>query len=70
VNHEYIRLRDEPPPLVRCPKCGVEPFEPFLRGLVYSEWRAFLGLFSWLWGKRYPVSCVICRACKDIVGYE
>lgn len=60
VNTEYVRLKDAPVLLQKCPKCG-EAFEPFLRGLVRSWWRGWFGMAS---------SCVICRACKEIVGYE
>jgi len=58
-----------PQPLLRCPHCGAEPFEAFLRGQVQrSPW-------SWrtLWlpiGEPRPYCAVICWKCKDIVGYE
>lgn len=60
VNKEYVRLLNAPIPLQRCPKCG-EAFEPFLRGLIKNYVRAFFWMKS---------SCVICRACKEIVGHE
>jgi len=44
-----------------CPKCGAEPFDQFLPGQVYSWWRSLL---------RLPCLAVICRGCKEIVGYE
>lgn len=49
----------------KCPKCGAEPFDQFLPGLVVR-----MG-FVWYapWRKRPPFA-VICRACKEIVGYE
>ena len=63
MNNDYLRLRDASVPLKDCPKCKA-PFEPFLRGQVY---KSFLFIFSWPFGKS---SCLICRACKEIVGYE
>lgn len=58
---EYLLLIDQPVALKRCPECGAEPFIPFLRGLVVSNWRRF-------W--RRPCWCLICTGCKQIVGYE
>lgn len=60
MNTEYVRLKDAPIPLETCPKCKA-PFEPFLRGQVYSFWRSLFGR---------PSSCLICRVCKEIVGHE
>lgn len=60
MNLEYVRLRDATLPFEKCPKC-LQTFEQFLRGLVCSYWRKWFG-------RRY--SCVICRNCKEIVGYE
>lgn len=57
---ECCLLQNQPVNLVRCPNCG-EVFEPFMRGQVQSAWRHF-------WGR--PYCCLICRACKEIVGYE
>lgn len=57
---ECAWLRSDKPKFDNCPKCK-ERFEPFLRGMIQSFWR---GLF----GK--PYCAVICRACKDIVGWE
>lgn len=60
---EVYLLRDAPEPLETCPKCG-KPFESFMRGMVQRPTR-------WLWiGPRRPYCAVICRACKEIVGYE
>jgi hypothetical protein len=58
---EYIILKDWPVPLRECPRCGIQPFTPFLRGMVRNHWRAF-------W--RRPEWCLICSQCKEIVGYE
>ena len=58
---ECAQLRDAPLPLFYCPKCGVSPFDPFMRGQVQSAWRKFFNR---------PYCCVICYACKEIVGYE
>lgn len=67
---EVLTRGHEPAPLARCPKCGAEPFEPFMRFMVardmYSLWRAVLALF----GRTRPAFAVICRECKEIVGYE
>ena len=43
-----------------CPKCGAR-FEGFLRGMVHSFWKR---LFN------KPYCAVICRTCKEIVGWE
>lgn len=58
---ECTLLRDKPSPFVSCPKCGAFPFDPFLRGQVQSFWRRWLHM---------AYCCVICRGCKEIVGYE
>lgn len=51
-------------PLAKCPKCGAEPFEAFMRGQVQRwPWKFIF------WGWR-PYCAIICRKCKDIVGYE
>ncbi len=65
-------LRDEPEPLKRCPKCGAEPFESFMRGYVQLAGRQLLWerLKAW-WHKRLPAYCaIICDKCKEIVGHE
>jgi hypothetical protein len=43
-----------------CPKCGCTD-TTFLRGLVQSGWRRFLGLHY---------CAVICCGCKQIMGFE
>jgi hypothetical protein len=43
-----------------CPNCR-EPFYPFLRGQVVR--------FDWF-GLRKRIYCLICWACKEIVGHE
>ena len=62
---EVVTLRDHPPPFERCPRCGASPFEPFLRGMVQRSPRRW-----WIFGRVRPHVAVICRACKNIVGYE
>ena len=64
---EFTQLKNAPSPLDSCPKCGVEPFEPFMRGQVQ---RAERTLFSWPPFKWRPYCALICYGCKDIVGYE
>lgn len=60
---EYERLRKLPTPFFNCPKCHKE-FEPFLRGLVQRAKR-------WFWiGPRRDYCALICRSCKQIVGWE
>lgn len=58
---EYVQLMHQRVPLDHCPKCGVIPFVPFIRGTVQSWWRKLIG---------QPYCCLICSECKDIVGYE
>ena len=53
---EYVGRARRP-----CPKCGAAPFDQFLPRQVVR--------FSWF-GLRRRIYAVICRACKDIVGYE
>lgn len=60
---EYGLLKYAPVPHTTCPACNV-PFEPFLRGMIQRSRRKW----GFLW--RQPYCCVICAACKDIVGYE
>jgi predicted nucleic-acid-binding Zn-ribbon protein len=60
------------PPFRRCPKCGAEPFDPFLRGQVQ---RGACGMrlkktFPWIEFYEQPYCAVICWKCKEIVGYE
>jgi hypothetical protein len=47
-----------------CPTCGAAPFDVFLRGVVVRS------SFRWPPWKRRANWAVICRVCKDIVGYE
>jgi hypothetical protein len=64
-----LRLDGAPTGIETCPNCGAA-FEPFLRGQVArdmrSPWRYILGLL----GRRRPALALICRRCKEIVGYE
>ena len=57
---EAIWSEAMPAPFISCPKCGM-PFDPFMRGQVAR--------FDWF-GFRKRIWCVICRACKGIVGHE
>lgn len=61
---EYVLLKDAPVPLKRCPKCGVEPFEPFLRGLIARR------RYKWVFFGKWDYMALICAECKEIVGYE
>jgi len=65
VSLESVVLRDAPVPLVRCPKCGAEPFDPFLRGEVQRNPRKFI-----VFGPKRPYCALICRKCKEWVGWE
>jgi len=56
-----------------CPKCGAEPFRPFLYGLVAR------GGFKQLWldmvallrlGPKRGHNTIICWDCKEIVGHD
>jgi len=53
--------------MTRCPKCH-EPFEAFLPGQVYRS--GFRAWFRWFFLGRPIEYALICRACKEIVGYE
>jgi hypothetical protein len=60
-------LQNAPPPFKKCPKCDAD-FEPFLRGMVQRSpwpWWNILSI-----GDARPYCALICRACKEIVGYE
>ncbi len=48
-----------------CPRCGAAPFDQFLPGLV-ERW----GRVWWAPWRRRPPYAVICRACKQLVGWE
>ncbi|MFL5381283.1 MAG: hypothetical protein ACJ8GN_02030 [Longimicrobiaceae bacterium] len=67
---DVLLLDRQPPPLDRCPRCRADPFEPFLRGQVgrspWPWWAQLLPLERW----RRPHCAVICRRCKNIVGWE
>lgn len=67
---EAVILDLLPSPFAACPECGAAPFEPFLRGQVQRMW-------PWTWrtlwlpiGEPQPYCALICRECKEIVGYE
>jgi hypothetical protein len=62
---ESLLLRDKPVKFLRCPKCGDEPFEPFLRGQVQRTQHKYLGF-----GPRQDYCALICWKCKEVVGYE
>jgi hypothetical protein len=49
--------------LDRCPNCLSAPFDQFLPG-------QFVRSNFWPWQWKRPRFSVICRACKQIVGYE
>lgn len=57
---EAVIALDLPQPYVDCPKCG-QPFSAFMRGQVVR--------FNWF-GLRRKIWCLICYACKEIVGHE
>jgi formate dehydrogenase maturation protein FdhE len=61
---EYSMLRDRSEHLLVCPNCQAEPFESFCRGGVHRR------KYRWLFFGEWPYSAVICRECKEIVGYE
>lgn len=69
---EVLELAAAPAPLTHCPRCKA-PFEPFLRGQVQRSpwpWWAQLLILPCFFLKPRPYCAVICRACKQIVGYE
>jgi uncharacterized CHY-type Zn-finger protein len=55
---------------LRCPVCAAYPVDFLCRGQVAR----FFNPLTWLWRalreKPYPTHCVICRDCKEIIGYE
>ena len=61
---EFAVLQHQPVPLEKCPRCGVEPFDPFLRGQV-QRWK-----WSLLTLSIRPYCTIICSSCKEIVGHE
>lgn len=72
---EVEKLRKMPVLLEVCPKCGTTPFEPFMRGQVQRSalWHP-LSWLSWLWSAfeldPWPRYALICRVCKEVVGWE
>ena len=62
---EVEQLANEVIPFGRCPNCDMV-FVPFLRGQVQrSAWR-----WWWPFGKLRPYCALICRHCKNVVGWE
>lgn len=61
---EVVTRAGEPAIFEKCPNCGAEPFEPFLRFQVARRVYKYFVFGKW------PFFAVICRDCKDIVGYE
>jgi hypothetical protein len=62
---EFMLLQHETEPFAKCPKCGVEPFESFLRGMVQRRKRKWF-----LFGREWPYCSIICWKCKEIVGHQ
>lgn len=62
--NELIEFMSLPESFDKCPKCGVDPFTGYMRGLVKRRKR------DWLGRKRRKVWAVICWSCKEIVGWE
>ena len=55
----------------QCPKCGAEPFDQFLPRQVVRDWWPLKSWFVWYFLNRELTRfAVICRGCKEIVGYE
>lgn len=54
-----------PVKFTKCPRCKIEPFEPYLRGSVQRSKRKWFGI-----GPKRDYCAVICSHCKAIVGYE
>jgi len=44
----------------KCYKCN-QPFHGFIRGIVQSSWRKFLG---------FGCCAIICQRCTNIIGWE
>lgn len=61
---EVTQLESQPEPFRYCPVCSA-PFEAFLRGQVQRL--PFVWYAPW---KAQPYCAIICRSCKEIVGYE
>lgn len=69
---ECTWLQNKPSPLERCPICGAEPFEPFMRGMIQRKpigfrWRREFPFFEFY---PRPYCALICWSCKAIVDYE
>lgn len=69
---EATQLRDKPVPFRACPKCGAEPFEPFLRGTVQRSRHGLHITCEYPFVRFLPQDycAVICWQCKEVVGYE
>jgi hypothetical protein len=69
---EVLYLQNLPSPIRACPKCGAQPFEPFLRGTVQRSPTKVLWSFRWPFISlvSQPYCALICWKCKEIVGYE
>ena len=61
---EFSLLKDQPQPFDKCPKCGAEPFDQLMRGLMFANWWKLWKFF----GMDYCT--VVCADCQQIVGYE
>jgi len=57
---EFSQLEGKPLIFEKCPKCK-SSLQIFQRGLVQSSIRKFLGM---------KYCAVICRYCKEIIGWE
>jgi hypothetical protein len=61
---EVTQLESQAIPFGRCPQCDA-PFYPFLRGQVQRRaWPL------WPFWKMRAYCALICRECKNIVGWE
>lgn len=53
-----------------CPHCGADPFETFMLGQVCRSNYLWHRCVAWISGLSKPgYWAVICRRCKNIVGY-
>ena len=57
-------LEGEPLKFKKCPKCGNEPFEQIMRGMVQRPKRKF-----WV-GPKQDYCSIVCADCDEIVGHE
>jgi ribosomal protein L34E len=64
IECELLEYRREP--FGVCPQCG-RIFESLMRGQVQRSKHPWLGLLFWI-NRAY--CAVICRRCKEIVGWE